>query len=257
MHSTVVYFKLIFSGGIFMPHISMLDPKAELPVDQTTWVVAILRKPHGAHSEHVFLMVEGETTDNQVIFKHYHLSRQGKYNPDSPDYRHFKVVIKEDKRSHDQAVAALLKDFFRDEAVVGKVWSIPKSGAKTLHAHVEASQAAPGEYNLFGLEAIVPKSAAFSQAISGGLTEAASTTSKKVVKGALGQQAGVLMEEAFSPPGHNWFTWARWQLFQLENRMIQENLPQKWSDMAESITDRYLQRNAQVEEPSSGNCRIC
>ncbi len=234
-----------------MPHTSLTDPNAELPIDEDTWAVSILRKPKGSYSEHTFIVVEGENQFGKIIFCRYDLV----IDEDSPDNK-YKIIIKpsgdcQEGYAYDDASLAregLINTLLRKQDIVGFTWSIAKSKAKLLANNIAQSAKDQGSYSLFGLDAVIPKSGKFMQAIS--------PTSGAAISGIVQKSAGMEGDDQFaaslSSPGHNCFTWARWQLYQLDLPQIQNDLPRQLTDFVISVTSRHL--NALDEEPTSGNC---
>lgn len=235
-----------------MPHDSLLDPDNELPVDEDTCVVSLLRKPESDNPEHAFLVVEGENSFGKIIFMRYDLVID-----EASDDNKYKINIRpgnepEGKLTYEDVAAArvgLIQTVLQDRNTVGRIWSIAKTKALALHNNVLKCIEDPGTYNLFGIDATIPKSGQFIRAIS--------PTSGKVSSTAIAASTGDdNIPKTLSEPGHNCFTWARWQLFQLDIPPINQRLPRSITDLIASVTSRHL-RYLDSDEPTSGNCVLC
>ncbi len=244
-----------------MAYKSQLDGSGERSLSQQSWVVGIFRQEGSANKEHAFLMVEGLNQTNQVVFRRYDLFTGENFDPAKKDCRDFQIRIKEMTVSQEEAASTLHGgDFLKDaktsdqpkgRTTLGKTWNITQQKAHELQENVEASKESPGPYNLLGIDASLPSSAAFCKEYLPKIAMATSNGSVDFFK-KKSPQTGELLQEVFSDPGHSCFTWARWQLFQLKIDPIKNDMPKKAIDLVGAISSKHID-----DEPSSGgNCLL-
>lgn len=232
-----------------MGHISFLDPQDELPVDESLWVVAVLRKPKGTQPEHAFIMVEGCNPGGQVYFIRYDLF------VDNDNPAAYIIHISDPKNTTlSNAADVLLSDIFKDEEVTGQCWSVSKSKANELHKIVLEEKNSPGTYNLLGNNALLPKTAGATHAISPNTANELAKNVGEKVEAISGKVAGLVSEHALKPSGHNCFTWAREVLYLLNIPEIQHDLPKKAEELVLSVTSRHVK--AKEEVGTAASCRV-
>ena len=225
-----------------MGHMSILDPDGELPVDDSTWVIGIFRKPQGNNPEHAFILVEGSLPGGDVLFRRYELF----INNEEPTL--YQIHADDKSAPPLKASNLLITEILNSEEVTGKCWSISKAKAKELHNTILDEIKNPGKYNLLGDVASLPKTMGASHTVGSSSHSAVKVNVATPTEESFSGKVGQTSEQLFKPSGHNCFTWARKVLYSLDIPEIKNNLPRQAEELFASVTSRHLK---QENEPES------
>lgn len=170
------------------------------------WLISLVRKPDGAHSEHAFLILEGKESN---IARIWFMDFVGE--PMLPGINDGKIRLEHFEGALGDKLLLSCKlrmmDITRGSRLLFCSWAVPSEAALQLVRSVKGRQLAPPKFNILGCSSVFASSTAGS-------------SSKSV--------------------GHNCYTWAREQLNNLEQSHIIMSDKDSIVDSAFSQTSRVL-----------------